>query len=167
MQIHKLTIFNSASDNQIYLYQAICCRQNAKDIGQEEAVEQGGNTGKWGSDDEGGDPDSDQSFTLAVLDSQSFMRKITLQIILAAISHNGTELQFSDIALLFRKPLSFRAWPNQVQHQACVVIPSSHYSWMTMHQAPTSTTFSVISWASLSKVDQNWLCSYLHCHCNF
>ena len=36
------------------------------------------------SDDEGGDPDSDRSFTLAALDSQFFMCKITLRIIPAA-----------------------------------------------------------------------------------
>ena len=28
-------------------------------------------------------------------------------------------------------------------------MPSSHYSWETKHQAPTSTTFSVSSWARL------------------
>ena len=36
------------------------------------------------------DPDSDRSFTLAALDSQSFMCKTTLRIIQAAISHIGT-----------------------------------------------------------------------------
>ena len=41
------------------------------------------------SDDVGGDPDSDRSFTLATLDCQSFMCKITLWIIQAAISHIG------------------------------------------------------------------------------
>ena len=40
--------------------------------------------------DEVVDLDSDRSFTFAVLDSQSFMRKITLRIIQAALSHIGT-----------------------------------------------------------------------------
>ena len=40
--------------------------------------------------DEVADLDSNRSFTLAALDSQSFMRKITLRIIQAALSHVGT-----------------------------------------------------------------------------
>ena len=125
MQIHKLMILNSASDNQSHLYAS---GQTPETSGKEK---QRSRAESEESDDEGVDPDSDRSFTLAALDSQSYTRKITLRIILAAISHNGTELQFSDIVLLFRKPLSFQAWPNEVQHQAYVVIPSSHYSWKT------------------------------------
>ena len=41
-------------------------------------------------DDEGCDPDIDRSFTLTALDHQSFMSKITLQIVPAAISHVDT-----------------------------------------------------------------------------
>ena len=125
MQIHKFMIFNSASDIQTYLYAAGQTQETSGKKKQRSRAE-----GEE-SDDEGGDPDSDRSFTLAALDSQSFMRKITLRISPATISQNCTELQFSDIVLLFRKPLSFQAWPNEVQHRAYVVIPSSHYSWKT------------------------------------
>ena len=104
--------FNSASDKQTYLYVAGQTRETWGKKKQRSWAE------SEESDDEGGDPDSDRGFTLEVLDSQSIVRKMTLRIIPAALSHNGTELQFSDIVLLFRKPLSFQAWPNQVQHQA-------------------------------------------------
>ena len=79
-------IFNSAPDNQTYLYAAGQTPETSGKKKQRSRAE------RWESDDEGGDPDSDSCFTLAVLDSQSFMRKITLLIIPAAISHNGTEL---------------------------------------------------------------------------
>ena len=41
------------------------------------------------SNDEGCDPDSERSFILAALDTQSFICKITLRVIKAAISHIG------------------------------------------------------------------------------
>ena len=72
------------SDDQTYLYAA---GRHAKGIGQEEEAEQGA-WWKWAlqeSDKEGCDPNSDRNFTLAALDSQSFMRNITLWIIPAAI----------------------------------------------------------------------------------
>ena len=63
------------------------------------AIRRSGAGRKVRKDYEGCDPDSDQSFTLAALDSQSFIRKITLRIIPAAVSHNGTELQFRTLSL--------------------------------------------------------------------
>ena len=148
MQIDKSMISNLASDNQTYLYAA---GQTPETSGKKK---QRSRAKSEEIDDEGGDPDSDQSFTLAALDSQSFMRKITLQIIPAAISHNGTAPQFLDIVLLFRKPLSFQAWPNQVQHQACVAIPSSHYSWRTKHQPLPQQLFLL---HIMSKVGEWWV----------
>ena len=88
MQIDKSMISNLASDNQTYLYAA---GQTPETSGKKKQRSRAKSEEIY---DEGGDPDSDQSFTLAALDSQSFMRKITLQIIPAAISHNGTALHF-------------------------------------------------------------------------
>ena len=84
MQIDKSMISNLASDNQTYLYAAGQTPETSGKKKQRSRAE------RWESDDEGGDPDSDSCFTLAVLDSQSFMRKITLRIIQAALSHVGT-----------------------------------------------------------------------------
>ena len=133
-------VHNLASHNQTYLYAA------AWQAKRQRHRERRSSGAGWKVRKATTSPDSDRSFTLAVLESQSFMYKITLGIIQAAISHI---VQFSDIVLLFRKPLSFQSWPNQVQHQACLVMPSFHYSkysWKTKHQAPISTTFSVTSW---------------------
>ena len=93
MHIHNLMIFNSASDIQTHHYAA---GQTPETLGKKKQRSRAESEEK---DDEGCDPDSDQSFTLAALDSQSFMRKTTLRIIPAAISHNGTELPISDIVL--------------------------------------------------------------------
>ena len=54
------------------------------------------------------------------------MCKITLQIIPAAISHNDTVLQFSDIVLLFRKALSLKR--GQTKYSIKLVL---------LYQAPT------------------------------
>ena len=72
MQIHKLTIFNSAPHNQTYLYAAGQTPETSGKKKQRSKAE------SEESDDEGGDRDSDWSFTLAALDSQSFMPKITV-----------------------------------------------------------------------------------------
>ena len=75
------------------------------------------------SDDEGGDPDSGQSFTLAP-------NKGTI------IFGHYTPPQKTFFISSMTKPKTA---------SSLRIMPNSHYSWKTKHQAPTSTTFSVTS----------------------
>ena len=101
------------------------------------------------SNDEGGDPDSDLSFTLTALDSQSSMRKINLRIISAAISHNDTRWNAAANigTIIFGNCASLQ----ETSFISSVTKPSTSSSlwimffWKTKHQAPTSKTFSVTS----------------------
>ena len=101
------------------------------------------------SNDEGGDPDSDLSFTLTVLDSQSSMRKITLLIISAAISHVDTRWNAAANkgTIIFGHCASLQ----ETSFISSVTKPSTASSlwimffWKTKHQAPTSKTFSATS----------------------
>ena len=89
------------------------------------------------SEDQSSDPDRDWSFTLATLDSQSIMCKMTLLIIPAAISQTGTRWNAAAkkgtiilghcASLQITSFISIVTKPSKAS--SLHIMPTSHYSW--------------------------------------